>query len=713
MNTLNFETFKADWIWNASADPVNSYVRFVQDFEITDVKNVKLNISADTNYVAYINGVVAGYGQYGDYPFYKVYDEHEIENLLQKGTNRLCILGYYQGVESSNYYRSDAGIIFSVMQENSVIAASGEETFSCPCPSYVSGPVENISPQLSFTFKYNADKDDGWLGKGFAIDKWEKCSIVEKGKALYPRPIKKLVTKERATSRLCAQGLLIREKNDCDIGLVMQSDYLSARRISEISDWKKNEVRLPDATAFCIKKEKAEGKGVYLVFDLGREEAGLINLDIDTAEGTVLEIGYGEHLDDLRVRSYISGRNFACRYVSKGGRQHFTHYFKRAGCRYIQLNISDVRSDIKVYYAGILPVEYPLSYNSIDLKDKLHKKIYEVAIRTLELCMHEHYEDCPWREQALYAMDSRNQALCGYYGFGEYDFPESSLRLLALGLNDDGLLELCAPAKVAITIPSFTFNWIMELYEFWEHSNRIGFVEEMFDTVKKICSSAIDRIKDGILPCYSGKRYWNFYEWAPGLSGEPILRECELEPRIDAPLNMYLIIALDAAAKMANAIGQTKLAGEWSAYAQELRKKTREMFYDNLSGLYLTYKNEEQAWHICELTQALAICSGCTQEKEAENIREKLIIKNNGMVPVTLSYMAFKYDALLMDNKYRKWVFDDIAEIWGEMLFKGATSFWETILGADDFEYAGSLCHGWSAIPVYYYHKFGKSMTED
>jgi len=37
------------------------------------------------------------------------------------------------------------------------------------------------------------------------------------------------------------------------------------------------------------------------------------------------------------------------------------------------------------------------------------------------------------------------------------------------------------------------------------------------------------------------------------------------------------------------------------------------------------------------------------------------------------------------------------------MLDRGATAFWETIKGADDFGGAGSLCHGWSALPIYYY----------
>ena len=36
----------------------------------------------------------------------------------------------------------------------------------------------------------------------------------------------------------------------------------------------------------------------------------------------------------------------------------------------------------------------------------------------------------------------------------------------------------------------------------------------------------------------------------------------------------------------------------------------------------------------------------------------------------------------------------------------GATTFWETELGEKDFDNAGSLCHGWSALPIYYYHLF-------
>jgi hypothetical protein len=44
-----------------------------------------------------------------------------------------------------------------------------------------------------------------------------------------------------------------------------------------------------------------------------------------------------------------------------------------------------------------------------------------------------------------------------------------------------------------------------------------------------------------------------------------------------------------------------------------------------------------------------------------------------------------------------------IAEDRAAMLLIGATSFWETDLGGNDFGRAASLCHAWSALPLYYY----------
>jgi hypothetical protein len=91
--------------------------------------------------------------------------------------------------------------------------------------------------------------------------------------------------------------------------------------------------------------------------------------------------------------------------------------------------------------------------------------------------------------------------------------------------------------------------------------------------------------------------------------------------------------------------------------------------------------------------------------ERAEKICEVLARKENELTPCTLSMLSFKYDALLKQNgeRYSAYVWRDIDENYGYMLSEGATSFWETMKGWRDFDNAGSLCHGWAALPVYYY----------
>ena len=109
--------------------------------------------------------------------------------------------------------------------------------------------------------------------------------------------------------------------------------------------------------------------------------------------------------------------------------------------------------------------------------------------------------------------------------------------------------------------------------------------------------------------------------------------------------------------------------------------------------------------HISELGCSLAILAGAATQEECRVLAEKLTASDRDMVPITLSMKCFLYDALLMTDreKYKETVLADIELVYGKMLDAGATSFWETEEGESAFGNAGSLCHGWSAMPVYYY----------
>lgn len=110
------------------------------------------------------------------------------------------------------------------------------------------------------------------------------------------------------------------------------------------------------------------------------------------------------------------------------------------------------------------------------------------------------------------------------------------------------------------------------------------------------------------------------------------------------------------------------------------------------------------------LVSALAVLAGAaSKEKSTAEAIVGCMKKENRMIAATLSSKGFVYDALLKaDRSYGDFILDDIVRTYRPMLDAGATSFWETEIGADDFGGIGSLCHGWSAMPVYYFAKLKK-----
>ena len=133
-----------------------------------------------------------------------------------------------------------------------------------------------------------------------------------------------------------------------------------------------------------------------------------------------------------------------------------------------------------------------------------------------------------------------------------------------------------------------------------------------------------------------------------------------------------------------------------------LNNKINEVFFDNESGLYFddTAKKTKS-----ELVNSLAILSGAATGERAEKVAY-VLAGENVLTGITLSMACFKYDSLLKvdRDKYRDCVINNIESRYKPMLEAGATSFWETEKGEADFGNAGSLCHGWSAMPVYYFN---------
>ncbi|MDY4186854.1 MAG: family 78 glycoside hydrolase catalytic domain [Candidatus Borkfalkiaceae bacterium] len=230
---------------------------------------------------------------------------------------------------------------------------------------------------------------------------------------------------------------------------VVLSEYSKSVEADKIYDLHKRNIKslvLGDRLPInVIKKENS------VIIDMGKEVAGFLDIDIKSQEIQKLLIAYGEHLTDGNVRRIIGDRDFSVEMIAKRGENKYLNSLRRIAGRYIEIF---GESEIKINYIGIRPVEYTVEIKEKVFSDELTQRIYDTSVYTLKCCMHEHYEDYPWREQALYTMDSRNQMLCGYYAFqdGNKDYARQNLIQI---LNIDFLLLIFAALQLSHFLPAY------------------------------------------------------------------------------------------------------------------------------------------------------------------------------------------------------------------------------------------------------------------
>ncbi len=604
---------KAKWIWRAGTPEKNEFVYFTDEFEYAG-GSVKLYISAETDYIAYVNGVEVMFGQYAGFPDLKFYDESDITEYCSEGKNTLSVTVRYEGLNSATHIDDGAGVIYSVNSEDGVLACSDEHTRSGLDPRYISGGEPRfITTQLGYAADMTAS----------AAEIKTSCSVsVSKTLNIKPRPIKKSVTGERLAAREIRRGL----------------------------------------------------------YDLGREEAGYAYIKYSSTADTTVKLAYGEHIADGSVRYLIGNRNFSLNFHVGRGEGELCQKFVRIAGRYIEIFAPET---VTVEEVGIIPVLYPLTERSHKLCG-LDKRIYETSVRTLRLCMNYHYEDCPWREQALYALDSRNQMLAGYYAFEETEFQRANLVLISHGVRSDGFLELTCPSVNTPAIPFFSLIYPRAVLEYIRNTGDSGILDEVLGTVEAIMHAAIARIDGSGLIRELEAPYWNFYEWTDGSNGE------KRDGGYHLILNCALAYAMEAFSELCAIYGK-----DIKTDTASLKEAIVRHFYHAKTGLF--HLSDGECEKYSEMGQAFALLIGLGDGRTVD------ALKSGKLIPATLSTAAFVYDALLAaDAANSDFVLNDIRTKYKKMLDAGATSFWETIDGESAFCGAGSLCHGWSAIPAYY-----------
>lgn len=653
MTMQNDSAIPAVWI-RFPGDPGtdNTYTIFRTEFTADAAEPVLLRLSVAGNYACRINGDLAAFGQYTDFPNNKTYSETDVTACCRNGINAVEITAYFSGNRFSSHLDGEPGLIAAFFNGKKAVAASSKDWLCARDMRYTSGPdVPTLSGSLNYCWIFDADHDP---------EKFHWLPAEETGdRPLRPRPTPPVVMKDFVPGTLIRQGKLLRNTVEEQHGKQYEND---------------------------IRGPEQESNGTFLIYDLGKEYAGLFTMELTADAGTVIDIAHSEHLTDGdHVRGIIFARTFVDRYTAKAGTQTCTHVVRRAACRYMELHITNGSADI--HRIGLIPTILPdeMATPPFKTEDPFFMDAHRISAETLRLCLHEKYENCPWREQSICTYDARNQMLFGYGFWGNYRYAEAMIRLFGESLRQDGFIAVAAPGGLKISIPSYTFQWMAAVYEYTLYSGDQQLFRDLAPQIRKMLKTILALKAEHNLHIPPEEYLWNYCE-APTLENMP-------HPP-NAFYNLYLAEALDSM----GALFGGDYGNELIRHAAELRQLCVKLFYEPETGLYadhITPEGIREQFH-GHIQMLFLSCDGVDKTRLMNAILDgEVPFPALGAIPYLIKFV-FRYGS----PAERKKLHEKLKVHYSTMIH--SQTWWEVISGVDYGAGSGSLCHGWSAAPAFY-----------
>ncbi len=447
---------------------------------------------------------------------------------------------------------------------------------------------------------------------------------------------------------------------------------------------------IPNGSFTAVEPSKND---TQFIVDFGAEVSGFVCIDVEAAEGTVIDILGFEYLgknpeipDDL---------NNSMRYIAGHGRACYT-FHRRAGFRYLLLTVRSSPLPCKIYEISVLESGFPAAQaGSFWCSDETLNRIWEISKNALRLCMEDVFVDCPAFEQAYWIGDAHPIALYQYYVYGSTDIVRRSLIMAGRSLYRSRLPECHVPAGVSFVLSSWALLWARAASDYYQFTGDQEFERRIYPDVKKTLDEFLCYINaDGLLEIDA----WNMLDWSD----------------MDTPyhgvvthLNGFLTQVLRLTADMARRTGDTDTEERYLRVAQSVSQAINLHLWNNDRQAYVDCARDGKKSSVFSLlTQAVLLLSGCVPEHRKEAVLRLFDDDQGDLVDFGTPFACFfLYEVMASRNQYQKLV-ADIKRKWNVMLTHGATTCWETFAGFYKERLTRSYCHAWSAVPCYMFGRY-------
>ncbi len=438
------------------------------------------------------------------------------------------------------------------------------------------------------------------------------------------------------------------------------------------------------------------GEPVVLLVDFGQELAG--RLQLWGTAGAPVTITTGESAEEC-IRQEPALDNSGPFKITLAGKEP-------ASTPYSAFRFA------RLVFTGTGPVEltriicdhkyYPVQYRgSFDCSDALLTRIWYVGAYTAHLCMQEEIWDAPKRDRGLWIGDLEVSGQTINTVFADKCLMEHSIALVR-DQAQGGRPPTELPVSDVNALPGYSAAWFCTLADFYRHAGDREFLAQQHEKIislLKYQQTLFDTNHLFINP----HKAWTFCDWSPGFV-------------LDSPLSrpttqLYIILGVHEAVYLLRELGDPASAAKYSAWADQITAAAREEFMNPATQ---TFSDRLQQ-------NVMAVLSDTATAAQKSAIYERIIrpgspawtVRPDPTRPsddtMTPYYGYFVLQAM-EELSHNQDGLDLIRHYWGDMLRRGATTWWEMfdpswpegMKAALDKVIYLSLSHGWSSGPTSY-----------
>lgn len=368
--------------------------------------------------------------------------------------------------------------------------------------------------------------------------------------------------------------------------------------------------------------------------------------------------------------------------------QRFETLWWEAG-RYIEIVVQTKDQPLTIDSFAARQTHYPYQFDSkFEASDKRLAEVIPIALRTLEMCSHETYMDCPYYEQLMYVGDTRLQVLATYAMTHDDRLPRKALEVFdfSRSAGHDGLTMSRYPTKILQTIPPFSLWWIAMLHDFLMWRGDREFIAKRMNGVRTVIDAFLAYVsEDGLLRSPVG---WNFVDWVPAwFHGMPPGAHDD----VNGTLNWHLVYTLQLAAELETFVDEPELAARNRRLAARVRDAATKTFWDDSRGLLAEDAAQK---NFSEHTQCIAMLSGMLDPSRQDRLAKGLLNDPN-LARTTIYFTHYLFEAYRLLGRTDRLL--DRMDLWFNLRSNGNRTTIEMP------EPTRSDCHAWGAHPLYHY----------